>query len=179
MRLSRVVTPVALALVVPALASAQETGPRAGSWGAEATATGEASLLRFRSNTFAWLIGFSGFYINRDEEDPSFPESETTLLTARLGIRNYRATESRVRPFTTFAALVGYNDNVFLPRWEFGGQFEYGAAYFFTRNVSLGASFDLRAVYGRDSREAPFGEEFDVRQLTVSTGLRFLGAVYF
>ena len=179
MRLSRVVTTIALTLVVPALAAAQETGPRRGSWAAEATATGEASLLRFRSNTFAWLIGFSGFYINRDEEDPSVPGDEATLLTARLGIRNYRATESRVRPFTTFAALAGYNDNVFLPRWEFGGQFEYGAAYFFNRNASLGASFALRALYGRASREAPFGEEFDVRQITVTTGLRFLGAVYF
>lgn len=171
---------VAVVFFVPASASAQDVGPRAGSWAAEATPSGEVSLLRFRSSTSAWLIGFSGFYNKRDEDTAGGGlDGETTTALVRLGWRGYRATQSRVRPFTTIAALVGYDDIVFGPTWNFGGQFEYGGAYFFTPNVSLGASLALRAVYGSGSREQPLGAEVDVTQLTINTGLRFLGAVYF
>lgn len=171
---------IVTALAVPAITSAQETGPRAGSWGAEATPGGEVSLLRFQSNTSAWLIGFAGFYNKRQEDGGAGGlEGETTYAALRLGWRGYRASESRVRPFTTVAGLVEYDDNVFGPMWNFGGQFEYGAAYFFTRNVSLGASFDLRALYGTGSRDQPLGGEVDVTEIRVNTGLRFLGAVYF
>ena len=171
---------VAAVLAVPAITSAQDVAPTAGSWGAEASAVGDVSLLRFRSSTSAWLVGFSGFYNRRDEDDSATPfEATTTVAAVRLGWRGYRAPESRTRPFTTLAALVGYDDTAFGATWQFGGQFEYGAAYFFTRHVSLGASFDLRAVFGVGEREQPFDDEIDVMHVTLSTGLRFLGAVYF
>jgi hypothetical protein len=174
---------VSAALAVPATTTAQQAGPSAGTWGAEAGLGGvDVSLLRFTSNTSAWLIGFSGFYNKRDEDDggPAAFDNEATVATLRLGWRGYRTTDSRVRPFTTLAALVGYDDTALGAMWEFGGEFEYGGAYFFTRNVSLGASFDLRAVFGTGTRDnALLGDETDVTTVNVSAGLRFLGAVYF
>lgn len=172
--------PAALIALSPVPAPAQDTGPRAGSWAAEASPSGDVALLRFSSGTSAWLIGFSGFFDKRDEDGGAGGlEGETASFTSRLGWRGYRGEDSRVRPFTTLAALVGYLDTALGQTWLFGGEFEYGAAYFFTRSVSLGASFDLRATYGTGSRDQPLGGEVDVTEVTINTGLRFLGAVYF
>jgi hypothetical protein len=180
MRSTCVILALLIAIATPLTMSAQDTGPRAGSWGAEASPAGDATLLRFRSNSAAWLIGFSGFYFKRDEgDDVGALEAETMSITTRLGWRGYRNLDSRLRPFTTLAALLGYNNSDLGPDWTVGGQFEYGGAYFFTRNVSLGASFDLRATYGRGTREQVVGGETTVTVFTVGTGLRFLGAVYF
>src|SRR5688500_14720372 len=134
-------------LSVPASIEAQDPGPRAGSWGAETSLDNDVSLLRFRSRTSAWLAGFSGFYVKHEEEDDTF-EAELTAISLRLGMRFYRAPESRLRPFTTVAALVRYLDGTGSPPWAFGAQFEYGGAYFFTPHVSLGASLSGRGLYG-------------------------------
>ena len=178
MRRNAIAAAFLICLTVPASIEAQEVVPRAGSWGAEASVDNDVSLLRFRSSTSAWLVGFSGFYLKRDEEDDTF-ETELTAISLRLGMRFYRAPTSRLRPFTTVAALVRYLDGIGSPPWAFGAQFEYGGAYFFTPRVSLGASFDVRGLYGSGTSDQGIGPEVEVTEFTLSSGLRFLGAVYF
>lgn len=169
-----------LAPLIPGVAGAQESAPRAGSWGAETDLQNDVNVLRFRSTTSAWLIGFSAFYFRQDEEGSSGLEGEATSVALRLGLRSYRAPASRVRPFLGLAGILGFADDAVSERtWLVGGQFETGAHYFFTSHVSLGTSFDLRLLYGKGSRDAPFGETFDVTSITVISGLRLLGAVYF
>lgn len=171
---------VATLLAIPTMASAQDAGPRAGSWAAEATPSGEVSLLRFSNSTSAWLVGFGGSYFRHDEESGPI-ELELTTVTLRLGFRGYRSPEERFRPFHTVAGLVEYisAEGRASPPWAFGGQLEYGGAYFFTPRVSLGTSLELRGMYGRGSREVFGAPETNVTEIRISTGLRFLGAVYF
>src|SRR5688572_25367341 len=103
-------------LAVPTSLEAQDAGPRAGSWGAETSLDNDVSLLRFRSSTSAWLAGFSAFYLKREEEGDAF-EAEITAISLRLGMRFYRAPASRLRPFTTVAALVRYLNDTGSPPW--------------------------------------------------------------
>ena len=158
----------------------QEVGPQAGTWGAEASHNGAVSALRFRSPTSAWLMAFAVNHLNRDDEDAT-RDQRVTSAEIRLGMRGYRNPEQRVRPFTGISALVGYSDNQLDDGlWAFGGAAEFGAAYFFSRHVSLGTALDLSATYAKSERvDFVTGASMDVTTITARTGLRFLGAVYF
>jgi hypothetical protein len=174
---------IALALACVAISApsrAQETGPQAGTWGAETTPSGAVSVLRFRSPASAWLMGFSVNYLNRDEEDAT-RDQRSTSAELRLGIRSYRNPQERVRPFTSIAGTIGYLDNVFdKGTLTLGGAADFGVAYFFSRHVSLGTALDLSASYSKSERsDFVTGESLDVTTIIARVGLRFLGAVYF
>jgi len=178
-RLSAIALAFAISLCASSVA-AQETSPQAGTWGAEGSLFQGVSVLSFRSPTSAWLAGFAVSYLNRDDEDAS-RDQRATSAEVRLGIRSYRNPQERVRPFTGLSGLVAYSDNPFdNGLWAFGGAAEFGAAYFFSRHVSLGTALDLSATYSKSERpDFITGESMDVTTITARTGLRFLGAVYF
>ena len=160
-------------------AHAQETSPQAGTWGAETGLSQGVSLLRFRSTTSAWLVGFDAVHYNRDDDGNQ--DQRLTMAEVRLGMRSYRNPQERVRPFTGLSALVGYDENPLdQGTWAFGAAAEFGAAYFFSRHVSLGTALDLSARYAKGERDDfVTGAPVDVTTITARAGLRFLGAVYF
>lgn len=181
MRRSLFIVPLlSLTATLVAPLPAQEAGPPSGTWGAEATPSGAVSVLRFRSPTSAWLMGFSVNYLNRDEEDAT-RDQRSTSAEFRLGIRSYRNPQERVRPFTSIAGTIGYLDNVFDEgTLTFGGAADFGVAYFFSRHASLGTALDLSASYSKSERpDFVTGEPLDVTTIIARAGLRFLGAVYF
>ena len=158
---------------------AQEVGPQAGTWGAEAGHDNRVSVLRFRSTTSAWLLGFDAGHISR--QDDGDQDQSSSSISLRLGIRGFRNPAERVRPFSGVSALIGYTDNDFEGgSMVFGGSAEVGAAYFFSRHVSLGSAFDLSGSYYRSERpDFPTGAPVDVSTLIVRAAIRFMGAVYF
>jgi hypothetical protein len=172
------IVPLAFAALTSTL-DAQEVAPQAGTWGAEASTDSRVTLLRFRNATSAWLVGFDANHVSR--QDDGDQDQSSSSVSLRLGIRGYRNPAERVRPFTGVSALVGYVDNDFEGGYMvFGGSGEVGAAYFFSRHVSLGSAFDLSAVYYQTERaDFPTGAPIDVSTLFVRASIRFLGAVYF
>src|SRR6185436_4254210 len=107
-------------LVAPAVAIAQQptrsdSVPHGGQWGAEAVvapSTAGASVVRFQSRTFAWLLG-AGLSANRTTtkaDNPDFGGSDFTTSTvsvsARLGVRWYRHSDTgKLRPVIGVGAL--------------------------------------------------------------------------
>lgn len=155
-------------------AAAQNEGPSAGTWGAEASVGGVANLLKFRSPSSAWLFGLNGFAAFRNSDNASF-DGSNGYLTARVGRRNYRAVNEKVRPFSTiaFTGSIQGGDG-FSRSWSIGPALEMGTAYLFSSHVSLGASAELAAQY--ENR----GGSLTSNGVSLSfSGLRLLGAVYF
>jgi hypothetical protein len=61
-----------------------------------------------------------------------------------------------------------------------GAAAEFGAAYFFSRHVSLGSTLDLAATYARSEEPGfPTGDIVDVTTISARAAIRFIGAVYF
>jgi len=163
------------------MAVGQETlGPAAGTWAAEAGAGG--SLLRFRSPTSAWILGGTVSHTRTDiETSGGFPPIDTdpvTRATLRFGIRRYRNEGESFRPFYTVAPIVTFfhSDS---PEWGFGGMLEAGAAHFFSRHVSLGASGAVTGTYQFLSSSSG-GSSIRVRTIIIeASAVRVLAAVYF
>ena len=173
-----------VAILKPAAALAQEAGPPAGAWGAEAATTSSASLLRFRTPRSAWLIGVSGGFTMIESQSVNsvtgVEEEETSedfFTDLRLGFRDYSDGTGKLRRFSTLSGIIGYNRNALGKGWRYGAGGELGAAYFFNPHVSLGASGEVVGTYsalaGSDA-----GDEHTIITIQFS-GFRLLGAVYF
>ena len=176
-RLSSVVLLALAALTSPM--AAQDVAPPAGTWGAEASPDNRVTLLRFRSTTSAWLVGLEAFHFRRDESAGEDVSSSSVML--HLGMRGYRNPAERVRPFSGFSALMGYQDDDFDGgAIVLGASGELGAAYFFSRHISLGSALELSATYFQsETTEFPSSSLVDVRTYFVRAAIRFMGAVYF
>lgn len=163
-------------------ASAQEEGPKAGTWGAEAGSGGSATLLRFRNPTSAWTLGFAAAYTHQESRTAGFGGTSTRvddLLSSelRFGLRKYRENQSRVKPFTTVGVILGYNKSTLNKGWRYGAATDFGAAYFFSPHVSLGTAGEFSLTYQDAEDQAT---AFAQSQLTARfSGFRLLGAVYF
>ena len=172
---------VALVLATAALTSpldAQDTSPQAGTWGAETGSGNGISVMRFRSTTSAWMIGFSSNYQKRELENTEITIQNHEL---RLGLRGYSNPTARTRPIKGISAIVGYEDvSANNSGFRFGGAVELGAVHFFSRHVSLGGTIDLTATYTSGESEGILpGGPVDVSTLQARAGLRMLAAVYF
>jgi hypothetical protein len=179
---------LASVLLASALESQEATapGPRARTWGAEAS-VGDGmggTLLRFRSPTSAWTLGVSGHLGVFDEDRPGIEESGVTYnVSLRTGIRRYRAAAAalsrRTRPIAGVGVLGGVARNDFSRSWSAGLFGEVGAVHFFSPHVSLGASGGLELRYTEQKFATGLGDARQ-SQTTLSVGLvRVLGAVYF
>lgn len=168
-----------LAASAPVALAQADTGPKAGTWGAEAAFGPNASLLKFRSPTSAWVLNVLAFYTQQNTD--GLRSSDRTFINTelRLGRRTYARPEERTRPYHTVSAIVGYNDSGSFQRgWVFGGAVEMGAAYFVTPYASLGAAGDLSATYSAFKED--FGTPEKVRIISVRfSGFRLMGGVYF
>ena len=169
---------LAAAVTLSSSLSAQEVGPQAGTWGAEAGADNRVNVLRFRSTTSAWMFGFSANYQKREIEDTELTIQSHEL---RLGIRSYSNPESRTRPIKGISAIIGYEDvTANSSGLLFGGALELGAVHFFSRHVSLGGAIDLSATYtSGEMDDFPTGATVDVSSIAARAGFRMLAAVYF
>ena len=172
MRLFKVMVIATLVGGASSSAAAQSEGPVAGTSGFEGNA-GTARFLRFTSPSSAWLVGVDGFYARQDSDDNTFG-GDFGFANVRLGLRRYRKTESRVRPFSTISALVGYQSDDSGSGWTLGSSIDLGTTYFFSPHVSLGGAGELTASYqnitGNLARSTVF---------VSFGGFRLLGAVYF
>ena len=175
---STCVAVLAAAITLTSSLSAQEVGPQAGTWGAEAGADNRVNVLRFRSPTSAWLLGFDAFHFRLSEEGSE--DESSSSVTVRLGIRGYGNPTERVRPISGVSILLGYQDIGLGDGPLVGASGELGAAYFFSRHVSLGSAFDLSVSYVRT--EGPgfgTGAPLELSRLAAQASIRFIGAVYF
>ena len=175
--------------------------PRAGAWAAEAPAfsTG-GSLLRFTSPHSAWLLGVD---VSTDHQgrsasglDPGADDKRFYLRT-QLGHRWYSNVvgtgDGHLR--TTYGlGLTGSVNRYSTPNqydhaWNAGGYGEFGATWFFTRHLSLGAMSLLQVTNGRDRQVATFFNPVNnttARQTVTSSNwavgaslVRVLAGVYF
>ena len=169
---------LAAAVTLSSSLSAQEVGPQAGTWGAEAGADNRVNVLRFRSTTSAWLVGFDAFHFRLSEEGSE--DESNSSVTLRLGMRRYSNPTERVRPISGISVLLGYQDIGLGDGPLVGASGELGGAYFFSRHVSLGSLFDLSVSYVRsEGPDFGTGAPLDMSRLAVQASIRFLGAVYF
>jgi hypothetical protein len=170
-----------VAFTFVSVAVGQETvGPAAGTWAAEAGAGG--SLLRFRSPASAWILGGTVTHTQTDIETsgglPAIDPDPVTRATLRLGIRRYRNEGQPLRPFYTIAPIVTFFHSG-SSEWGLGGMLEAGAAHFFSRHVSLGASGALTGTLQFASSSGG-GTEIKARTLIIEASVvRVLAAVYF
>ena len=175
---------VAILGSLPSIAIAQEpSGTRAGAWAAEVSFSGPStpttgSILRFRSDRSAWLLGLTAAVGMLDTENPvGFEEDVTaTRIGLRLGIRSLRSPGSATRPTLGFGILGQHavpTDN--LRDWSAGAYTEFGVTRFFGSSFSLGALADLQLLYA----ERRFGNtEVSEVRLTFDT-VRLAATVYF
>lgn len=190
MRTRRVVAVLSL-LMVPAIGYAQQTpadsAPHGGTWGAEvfigSGGTGP-SILRFQSSRFALLFG-ADFSITHTEQDDftggSFSVTQSNVA-ARLGVRSYRRSSAeRLRPVIGLGARAGYtNSSTGADSHTVGGYGEFGAMYFATPHVSLGATGEVQANYGKRTVIGVTGSETDLGTTVISASLmRAILSVYF
>jgi hypothetical protein len=169
---------------VPANAQS-DAGPKAGTWGGEACVNCGASLLHFRDPNSAWLLGLSVFYSQQhaDQSGPTFPSFSNDDMNigadVRFGMRYYRATQERARPFLGLGAIAGVSGGGSIHALRYGVTSEMGTAYFFTPHVSVGVAGGLSLLAenatdnngGFTSKRRAFSAGF--------SGFQLLGAVYF
>lgn len=180
----------ALALVAGttplAAQSSDPAGPRGGTWAGEVLfPSARASLLRFVSPRTAVVLTFDGFVAGIEREQPSFggdvetEESDASGFNVGIGLRNY-AGSGQLRPVRGIGVFAGRLRDVSTSRQTTYGAFgEFGAHWFFTPHVSLGAVGELRAMRRELEYEAGptrFEERAWVVDLMV---VRVGGAVYF
>lgn len=194
-----------MSVAVTATAGAQASDsllPRGGTWGAEAWALQSAgAILRFSSPRSAWLLGLNANVTHADYPDdgngvPSFPDSRNSSGTVQLGHRWYSASRDdagHLHMTYGLGALGTYSnarggDNK-TKSWVAGGYGEFGATWFFTRHLSLGAVGLLQATYAHQRQTStiftgPGGTPTVISatvkswQANVNVG-RLLAAVYF
>ena len=195
MHIARVCATVSI-LVAPVVAIAQQptrsdSMPHGGQWGLEAVvapSTAGASVVRFHSPTFAWLLG-AGLSANRSTTKADNPElggtdftTSVVSVSARLGVRWYRHSDTaRLRPVVGLGALGQFTrvENV-TPTRMAGGYGELGAFYFVTPHLSLGGMIELDATRTRVIRAAATGAEIRTNTTTFAASLpRVILSVYF
>lgn len=183
-------------LVAPVVAIAQQPSrsdsmPHGGQWGAEAVvapSTTGASVVRFQSPTFAWLLG-TGLSANRSTtkaEDPDFGAADNTTsfvsVSARLGVRWYRHSDTgKLRPVIGVGALGQFTRLQGITPTRMGGGYgELGAFYFVAPHMSLGGLIELDATRTRVVRAAANGLEIASNTNTIAASLpRVILSVYF
>jgi hypothetical protein len=137
--------------------------PRGGTWGAEFTPLfSGGALLRFASPTRAWLAGLDFSTSNRDQSPAPNAAGGYRLSNFRgqIGHRWYRATSGGERAahlrviyglgVIGTIAETAHDGTQDYRQWSAGGYGELGAAWFFTRHVSLGAVSQLIGTNGRE-----------------------------
>ena len=170
--------------------------PRAGAWGAEiADPYGGATLLKFASPTSAWSLGVSAS-AGRVTGGSIFPSDEQTngSVSGSLGHRWYRRASADAHLHPTFGVGVlaqyfrDHNADDTQDNWIAGPYGDFGATWFFTPHVSLGALGRLSAGWGRNHQRvtgaiingAPATVETTSSVATVSfNAARLTAAVYF
>ena len=194
MSMPRVFAAVSI-LVVPTLAIAQQptradSMPRGGQWGAEAVvapSTTGASMVRFQSPTFAWLLGagVSASRVTTKADDAlSGPDFTTSLVSvsARLGARWYRHSDtSKLRPVVGLGALGQFSRaQGITPTRSGGGYAEVGAFYFVTPHLSLGGLLEVDATRAKLTRVGVANTEISSHTTTIAASLpRVIVSVYF
>ena len=176
----------AVILFTAPAAAQSDSGPKAGTWGGEACVTYcGASLLHFRNSTSAWLFGISAFYARQhvDESGPTFPsfsnDDKIGGADVRFGMRYYRATEDRARPFLGLGAIAGLSGGGSTHALRYGVTSEMGTAYFFTPHLSVGFAGGLSLV-AQNTTDNSGGFTSKRRFVSASfSGLSVLAAVYF
>jgi hypothetical protein len=172
----------ALAIVLvhaTGVAGQQVDAPAPGTWGAETNGSA-ASVLRFRSAGSAWILGGSLLYSRNEAELSSGApvRSSFSRATVRVGVRRYRNSEARLRPFHSVTALL---TTISGNTTGFGGgaELEIGAAHFFSRHLSLGASGFVSAQY-EERRDSQAGTSLKQRIWLAQLGMfRMLATVFF
>jgi len=159
-------------------ASVASTWPR---WGAEVSFGGASgvALLRFRSPAHAWVLAADASFAQRSGL-PGDESEQSWNVGTRLGLRRYAGDTLRFRPLAGAGVVgrVGRFSGDFRS-WQAGLYGEFGATYFFTRHVSLGAVGDLQATYGERDFTS-FNGESTIREWTLNASLvRLMAAVYF
>ena len=190
MRTRRVVTVLSL-LAFPAIGYAQQTladsAPHAGTWGAEvfigSGGTGP-SVLRFLSPRFVLLFGadFSVAHSKQDDLTGGTFSVTQTNVAARLGVRSYRRSSAeRLRPVVGLGARTAYtNSSTGADARTIGGYAELGAVYFATPRVSFGATGEVQASNGKQTRIGVTGSQTDLGTTVISASLmRAILSVYF
>jgi hypothetical protein len=151
----------ALAAAAKLTAQTDSLVPHRGTWGAEMPVfVSGGSLLRFTSPSTAWLAGLS--FGVAGQRIPSGPfndgSSSTSYFRGQLGHRWYTPTGdgdiAHLRA-TYGAGLVGAlthngNGDQSSQSWNAGGYGEFGATWFFTRHLSIGAIGTLQATWAKD-----------------------------
>jgi hypothetical protein len=164
---------------------AQENGPKAGTWGGEASAVGGVgTLLRFHSPERALAIGLRLDYLSQKvtQTPPTTGvdfDTKTFNAQLRLGVRRYRRVPERLRTHSGISVIVG-NFTGDQRGYEIGSAFESGAAYFFSPHVSLGVSSDVSVIISQTKRDLGSGTTFEFDTVNAGfSGFRLVGAVYF
>lgn len=183
-------------LVAPVVAIAQQptrsdSMPHGGQWGAEAVvapSTAGASVVRFHSPTFAWLLG-AGLSASRSTTKADNPElggqdltSSVVSVSARLGVRWLRHSDAgKLRPVIGVGALgqvIRVQD--ITPTRMVGGYGELGAFYFVAPHMSVGGLIELDATRTRLTRASVAGFEIVTNTTTIAASLpRVMLSVYF
>jgi hypothetical protein len=156
--------------VVSSNGRAQAETPAPGAWGVEGSLSG-ANMLKFRSASSAWVLGFDGAFVHQ-ADDGTVGNQNVGTMNLRAGFRRYSVRAGRVRPFSTISAILGFASDGGGDRLTAGPVAELGAAYFFSPHVSLGGSGSLSAIY--QAR----GGGFSTFALS-ARAFSLLGAVYF
>ena len=183
-------------LIAPVMAIAQQPTrsdslPHGGQWGAEAVvapSAAGASVVRFHSPTFAWLLG-AGFSANRSTTKADNAEiggadftASVVSVSARLGMRWYRHSDTgKLRPVVGVGALgqLIRLQNTTSTRMG-GGYGELGAFYFVAPHMSVGGLIELDATRTRAIRVAANGIEIGSNTTTIGASLpRVILSVYF
>ena len=165
-------------LITPAVTLAQtasDSTPRPGAWAAEVFVrdggTG-GSLLRFLSSRNALVMGLDANVMNVDTDGPgtSSVEGTTSNFGLRLGMRTYRQSGTeQLRPVFGFGARGGYSDGGSgFTSWTAGAYGELGAVYFLTPHVSLGATGELEASFGKRTQTVGSGVKLEQKMAGVS-----------
>lgn len=153
-------------------------------WGGELCVSCGATLLRFRNPNSAWLLGGSASYTHLHSETTSpfgpgdIENTDAFSATLRAGIRFYHGPQLGMRPFTSFAALVGFTTGDF-DAVRYGTTGELGASYFFTSHVSLGVSASLTLDVLQSKRTFSSATVQDRYVNVAFDGVNLLAAVYF
>ena len=133
--------------------------PHSGTWGAEMPVfVSGGSLLRFTSPRSAWLAGIDVNASGQTHPSVLFNSGSSSYFRGQLGHRWYKpvgdgdVAHLRATYGGASSALLGHNrngdqsDSV----WNAGGYGEFGATWFFTRHLSLGAIGMLQGTWGKD-----------------------------
>ena len=196
MRSTRRVVPavVALLVVVPALAAAQErarpdTLPvRGGTWAAEGgiggqNAGGDVGAVRFLDRRHALTLQLFGNHASQRRESERFGSNENgwTSLTTTVGWRRYGTVRRSLAPFAGVGGLIGYT----LQRTQdqadgllsVGAYGEVGAAYLATPRLALNASTGLQARRASSEREEIGGAPPEPSRVRLTQSSVALGGV--